>query len=420
MTPEADPVSARTVGFFGKLGAGNYGNDGSLEALLAHLREHHPEVPVDCMAAGPDVVRQRYGIPAVDLSWDRGGRRTGLRLLDRTLTALRVGVGVGVDAYRIARWTRRHAVAIVPGMGTFESTMQVRPWQTPWSLFVLAASARAFGVSLAVVSVGASRPRDPVTRVLLREALRRVSHRSFRDENSRTAASEMGVDTSHDAVVPDLAFALPAPPRPDRTSGIVGVGVIAWHGAESERAGADALHARYRTALEDFLGRLVDGGHTVRLLVGDDIDVPVAVELRGAVLAERPWLDDDAIVFDPVSTLGDLMVQVADLDAVVASRFHNVLCALKCGVPTIAVGYGDKHRALMERFGVGRFSHEIRTLDVDDLERSLGALLAEGDRLSPHLLDVAAAEKRALVDQLSAVDDLIRSARGRSASTVRG
>ena len=65
------------------------------------------------------------------------------------------------------------------------------------------------------------------------------------------------------------------------------------------------------------------------------------------------------------------MSQVVDLDAVVASRFHNVLCALMCGVPTIAIGYGDKHRVLMERFGVSRFSHEIRSLDVDDLERSL-------------------------------------------------
>ena len=83
------------------------------------------------------------------------------------------------------------------------------------------------------------------------------------------------------------------------------------------------------------------------------------------------------------------MAQVVDLDAVVASRFHNVLCA-DVRVPTIAVGYGDKHRVLMERFGVGRFSHEIRSLDVDDLVRSLEGLLAEGDRLSPHLLDVAA------------------------------
>jgi polysaccharide pyruvyl transferase WcaK-like protein len=398
---------------FGKLGAGNYGNDGSLEALLAHLRSHHPAVPVDCMAAGPTVVEERYGIPAVDLSWDRGGSKSGSRLLDRGLTALRVGVGVGIDAWRIARWTRRHSVAIVPGMGTFESTMQVRPWQTPWSLFALAVSARVFGTSMAVVSVGASNPPDQLTRVLLGRALRLASHRSFRDDQSRTAASEMGVDTSHDVVLPDLAFALPTPPRPGRTSGTVGVGVIAWYGAESERAGADAINVRYRAVLEDFVGRIVVAGRRVRLLVGDDIDVPIAMDLREAVLTGRPWLDVDAIVFDPVSTLGEYMSQVVELDAVVASRFHNVLCALMCGVPTIAVGYGAKHRVLMERFGVSRFSHEIRSLNVDDLDRSLDGLLAEGDRLSPQLLDVASDERQALVDRLSTVDDLISSARCR-------
>ena len=413
MTAGQEPVPSRRVGFFGKLGAGNYGNDGSLEALLAHLRNHHPTIPVDCMAAGPKVVEQRYGIPAVDLSWDRGGLRSGSRLIDRGLTALRVGLGVGVDAWRIARWTRRHSVAIVPGMGTFESTMQVRPWQTPWSLFALAMSARAFGTSLAVVSVGASNPPDPITRILLARALRLASQRSFRDEQSRTAASEMGVDTSHDVVLPDLAFALPTPPRLGPTSGTIGIGVIAWYGAEYERAGADAINVRYRAVLQDFLGRVVDSGHNVRLLVGDDIDVPVAIDLRDAVLAERPWLAADAIVFDPVSTLGEYMSQVVALDAVVASRFHNVLCALMCGVPTIAVGYGAKHRVLMERFGVSRFSHEIRSLDVDDLERSLEALLAEGDRLSPQLLDLAAVERQVLVDRLSTVDDLISSSRGR-------
>ena len=420
MTAGRDSAPRQSVGFFGKLGAGNYGNDGSLEALLAHLRERHPSIDVDCMAAGPHVVEERYGIPAVDLSWDRGGRRTGIRLVDRTVTALRVGVGAGVDAYRIARWTRRHALAVVPGMGTFESTMQVRPWQTPWSLFVLAVSARAFGVSLAITSVGASRPRDPLTRVLLRQALRMASHRSFRDEHSRAAATEMGVDTSRDMVLPDLAFALPAPPRPDRRSGTIGLGVIDWHGAESERAAAEAIHARYRGALHDLVCRLVDGGRTVRLLVGDDIDVPVATDLRDAVLAERPGLDETAIVFDPVATLGDYMAQVVDLDAVVASRFHNVLCALKCGVPTIAVGYGDKHRALMERFGVDRFAHEIRTMDADDLIRSLEGLLAEADRLSPHLLQVAAAEQRTLAAQLSAVDGLVPAAREVNAPPIAG
>jgi polysaccharide pyruvyl transferase WcaK-like protein len=299
-------------------------------------------------------------------------------------------------------------------MGTFESTLQVRPWQTPWSLFALAMSARAFGTRLAVVSVGASHPPDRLTRILLGQALRLASHRSFRDEQSRTAASEMGVDTSRDFVLPDLAFALPTPLRSGRASGTVGIGVIAWYGAESERADAEAINVRYRTALQDFLGRVVDSGHGVRLLVGDDIDVPVALDLRDAVLAERPWLADDAIVFDPVSTLGEYMSQVVDLDAVVASRFHNVMCALMCGVPTIAVGYGDKHRVLMERFRVSRFSHAIRSLDADVLERSLEALLAEGDRLTPQLLGVAAAERQALADRLSTMDELISSSRALS------
>ena len=114
MTSGREPGQTVRVGFFGKLGAGNYGNDGSLEALLTYVRHHHPSEPVDCMAAESVVVRERYQIPAVDLSWDRGGRRTGLRLLVRALTVARVGMGVGIDAWRIARWTRRHSVAIVP------------------------------------------------------------------------------------------------------------------------------------------------------------------------------------------------------------------------------------------------------------------------------------------------------------------
>ena len=206
MTAGRDPAPTQRVGFFGKLGAGNYGNDGSLEALLTHVRQHHPSVPVDCMAAGPEVVQERYGIPAVDLSWDRGGPRTGLVVLDRVLTALRVGVGVGVDAYRIARWTRRHSVAIVPGMGTFESTMQVRPWQTPWSLFALATSARVFGVShghhqrRCQQASGPAHPRPPPPGALAGEPPvlpgRAVADRGIRDGRrhlARRRASRPGI-----------------------------------------------------------------------------------------------------------------------------------------------------------------------------------------------------------------------------------
>ena len=45
-------MAARRVGFYGVLGSGNLGNDGSLEAVLEFLRERHPGVQLGFMAMG--------------------------------------------------------------------------------------------------------------------------------------------------------------------------------------------------------------------------------------------------------------------------------------------------------------------------------------------------------------------------------
>src|SRR5580698_9824616 len=55
------------VGLFGLLGQGNLGNDGSLEAVLAYLRARHPEVIVDALCTGPDLIRAQYDLPTTDL-----------------------------------------------------------------------------------------------------------------------------------------------------------------------------------------------------------------------------------------------------------------------------------------------------------------------------------------------------------------
>ncbi len=57
------------VGLFGLLGAGNMGNDGSLEVVLAYLRDHHPDAEVSALCSGPEVVAERYGIPSTPLYW---------------------------------------------------------------------------------------------------------------------------------------------------------------------------------------------------------------------------------------------------------------------------------------------------------------------------------------------------------------
>ncbi|MER6984337.1 hypothetical protein ABT317_47185, partial [Streptomyces carpinensis] len=140
------------VGVFGLLGSGNLGNDGSLEAVLGYLRLEHPEVVVDALCGGPEVVTARYGIPATRMHWYRGEYRTASRAGSIAAKAL----GKLVDVVRTAAWVRRHDVVIVPGMGVLEATLPLRPWGFPYALFLLCATGRLFGTRVALVGVGAA------------------------------------------------------------------------------------------------------------------------------------------------------------------------------------------------------------------------------------------------------------------------
>ena len=61
------------VATYGYFGMGNIGNEGSLAAFLAYLREAHPEAAVSCFAADADAVRRDHGVPATRLMAFRPG-----------------------------------------------------------------------------------------------------------------------------------------------------------------------------------------------------------------------------------------------------------------------------------------------------------------------------------------------------------
>lgn len=87
------------VGIFGKVGAGNIGNDASMEAVLGYLRAHQPAAIADAMCTGPDTVKARYGIEAVPLFWHHrfnqessGPSATALKVLGKGIDAVKDGV----------------------------------------------------------------------------------------------------------------------------------------------------------------------------------------------------------------------------------------------------------------------------------------------------------------------------------------
>ncbi|MDK1476381.1 polysaccharide pyruvyl transferase family protein [Streptomyces sp. 549] len=357
MTPtNGTPVR---VGVFGLLGSGNLGNDGSLEAVLGYLRREHPEAAVDALCGGPEVVTARYGIPATRLHWYRGEYRTA----SRAGAIAGKGLGKLVDAFRTAAWVRRHEVVIVPGMGVLEATLPLRPWGFPYSLFLLCATGRLFGTRVALVSVGAAPIGNRPTRTLVRWSARLAAYRSYRDAPSRDAMRAMGVDTTRDEVYPDLAFALPAPrvsapARPEGLLGQVCVGVMDFHGGNDDRARAEEIHRRYLDGITRFVRALAEHGRPVRLVTGDTADEAVAATILDAV-------DSPLVTAAEAASLADLMQEMTAVGTVVATRHHNLICALKVGTPTLALSYAAKSDTLMARMGLDAYCHPARAVDAD-------------------------------------------------------
>ncbi|GAA2296988.1 polysaccharide pyruvyl transferase family protein [Streptomyces kunmingensis] len=390
------------VGVFGLLGSGNLGNDGSLEAVLGYLRAEHPDAVVDALCGGPEAVKARYGIPATRLHWYRGEYRTA----SRAGAVAGKGLGKLVDAFRTASWVRRHDVVIVPGMGVLEATLPLRPWGFPYALFLLCASGRLFGTKVALVSVGAAAIGNRSTRALVRRSARLAAYRSYRDTLSRDAMRAMGVDTARDEVYPDLAFALPTPPPsgPTDAPGPVCVGVMAFHGGDDDRARAEEIHRRYLDGVTRFVRALVEDGRPVRLLTGDGVDVPVVTAIIDAV-------DSPLVTAAQASSLADLMRETAAADAVVATRYHNLVCALKAGTPTLALSYAAKSDALMARMGLDAYCHPAREVDADRLLEQFRALEKRSAELRQTLVERNQLATHQLAGQFAALTSALFPAR---------
>ncbi len=122
--------------------------------------------------------------------------------------------------------------------------------------------------------------------------------------------------------------------------------------------------------MTQFVERLLADGRRVRLLIGDEADEAVALDVQSR--CQSPL-----VVYEPFTSADELMSQLGTVDSVIGTRFHTVLFGLKLGKPTIAIGYGRKHLALMEQLGVEEWFQDIRDLDAERLYTQFVALQGE-------------------------------------------
>jgi polysaccharide pyruvyl transferase WcaK-like protein len=403
---------APRVGLVGLLGQGNLGNDGSLEAVLAWLGTQQPHAILDFLCTGTDQMTARYGVSATPIRWYNTETQAAPSTIALASKGLKVPLGMIIDAFRIATWVRRHDVVMVPGMGVLETALPLRSRHTPYSMFLVSAFGRLFGTKVALVSVGASDIRQPLARRLVTAAARLAYYRSYRDAFSRDAMRRMGLDTSEDAVYPDLAFALPIPHDVPAVTGMVGVGVMDYNGSNDDRDQADQLHVSYVEKMKAFVLWLVDNGRSVRLFTTDVHDEPIMREVIADVRARRPQLGPSQIVAEPVPSIGELMRQIASVDTVVASRFHNVLCALKLAKPTLSIGYSAKFGVLMEEVGLAEFCQSAHSVDVDRLIEQFTELESRSTQVQQIIIERTAENARLLNYQFATLSALLFQSAG--------
>jgi polysaccharide pyruvyl transferase WcaK-like protein len=92
---------------------------------------------------------------------------------------------------------------------------------------------------------------------------------------------------------------------------------------------------------------------------------------------------------------------------VVATRYHNVMCALKLCKPTISLGYSRKFVALMESMGLAEFALSANSPDVDQLIALFKETENRQAELRQQLAARNAANRQSLDDQFAVLSALL-------------
>lgn len=374
--------------------AGNLGNDGCLEAMLRFIRREYPDAQITAICPGPEDAAQTFNVAGVQMRWEP--RSLPVRAINKL--ALKIPSA-------IINWlnTRRHIAKfdflIVPGAGLIDD-YRTNFLGRPSVLRRWCAGAKRAGVPILFVSVGADPIRNALSRMVVKPVVAMARYRSYRDAGSRAYMQSIGIDESATPIYPDLAWGLPEPAEREASGRdgrlTVGVGVMAYHGWTSIEAGHD-IHGAYVEKITAFVDWLAQRGCRVRLLVGEKSDMRVvnAVSECARCVSTDAW-----IAPIPAQSLSDLMTQIASVDVVVASRFHNVLCALKMGRATISLSYMPKCNELLEQAGIPDGFHQmIETFDLDVLKQQFERLIAERAALEQTIAANVAALKQQLSEQ---------------------
>jgi len=394
------------ISFYGNFGAGNLGNECTLLAIIEQVKRYEPDAELLCFCTNPQDVQARHHIEALpaavtrDGSWAQGPVRRLLRILFRWIPL------------KLAQWVktigpmRKTDLFIIAGTGVVNDYL-TGPFGWPYDFFRLSVVAALLRTKVIFLSVGVGPIHHPLSRWLIKRSLGTASFRSYRDQASREYLEKIGFDTRRDFVFPDVVFGLSQALLPPRsTEGgarrIVGLGLKDYYGSPDSPDAA--AHRAYLQATAGFISWLHSRGYGVRLLIGDmRYDNPVIAELVARLGELGIATREPLLLVDPVRTVTDVLKQIADTDAVLSPRYHNLIMALIQGKPVIALSDHAKLDSLMSDFGLAHYRLPLAGLSSDMLIERFIELEKELERLRPYVRAGVDRYRQAVDEQYAAL-----------------
>jgi len=386
----AKSMKPARISFYGNFGAGNLGNEATLQAVIEQILRRWPDGQLLCFCTNPEDVRTRHNIAAFPAGAvnQSAAERSGSSARRGNLTRF-FRIAFQRIPLELVHWIKcLHALSrtdmlIVAGTGIVADYL-TGPLGWPYDIFKLSTLAALCRVKLAFLSIGVGPINHPLSRWLLKRSLALAYHRSYRDEASKHCLQEIGFNTDRDCVCPDVVFGLS---RGGVVSGvkdgqrrIVGLGIKDYGSAEPE-AFREYLHT-----MAAFVSSLQGQGYAVRLLIGDiQYDTSVIEEFVGVLKSRNIPSDAPLLIAEPALTVEELLRQVGGTETVISARYHNIVLALIQNKPVIALSDHAKLDSLVTDFGLAQYLLPLRNLSSDVLIDRFKQLENDAERLRPHL-----------------------------------
>jgi polysaccharide pyruvyl transferase WcaK-like protein len=390
------------IGLYGNFGGGNFGNESTLQAMLYHLRRLVTNAEITCICTFPEKVVADYNIAAVPISetifktW--ASRNIPTQLVRKLF------IGIPSELYRwlqAARMLRDTDVLIVPGTGLLTDAYCLMGWG-PYSIFKWSLAAKTVGCKVFFVSVGAGPLDSGLARWFIRSALSLADFRSYRDDETKEYLSSIGVSVANDKVYPDLAFSIAGEITPEdftsKLRPVVGLGVMLYHSKLSSNKPGSSTYTEYLEQLAIFTKWLLARDYNVRLIVGELADRSVVAEFEALLKERLEVYDEERIISEQIVSFESLLAQLGETDAVVATRFHNVLWALALNKPVISISFHQKCTSLMQGMGLQDYCQNIHKLSAKKLIEQFCQLEKKSGTLK-RMIRERVADRRTLLDE---------------------